>query len=272
MVFSDPSFPNQTKPAFKKSLDQQLNDTVESLKAKTLIPPQDLKIESRKQLPKKGTTLTQRLLTFVLPATLIPLVVAGGLGFQTVKRKAQSEALTTLQVESTLAAEGATTFIKDTLKLPEVVVLSPIALKALRTGGDKVASEGLHTQPIDIVEKQFSSYKLLAPNGDLNQFLRDVAKAEGFGEIFFTERHGLNVAYSHPTSDFVQRDEKWWQIADQKGQHVGSPALDASSGVFGAAQLTGNNVIKLCIQSVRWGKSFNHPKKISRHRIRNGLG
>ncbi|MDJ0706261.1 MAG: methyl-accepting chemotaxis protein [Leptolyngbyaceae cyanobacterium MO_188.B28] len=235
MVFSDPTFPNQPQSGFKETLDQQLNPQGGSLEAKKLPPPQDSKSIHQPQARRKGKTLTQRLLTFVLPVTLIPLVVAGGLGFQTVKKKAQSEALTTLKVESKLAAEAATTFIQETLKLPEVVVLSPIALQALRTGGDKVASEGLHTKPIDAVEQEFSSYKLLSPNGTLNQYLRDVAKAEGFGEIFFTERHGLNVAYSHPTSDFVQRDEKWWQIADQKGKHVGSPELDASSGVFGVA-------------------------------------
>ena len=235
MVFSDPTFPNQPQTTFKETIDQQLTPHNESLEAKTPTPAKDSKIESRTQLQKKGTTLTQRLLTFVLPVTLIPLVVAGGLGFQTVKKRAQAETLTTLKVESKLAAEAATTFIQDTLKLPEVVVLSPIALQALRAGGDKVASEGLHTKPINVIEQEFSSYKLLAPNGDLNQYLRNVAKAEGFGEIFFTERHGLNVGYSHPTSDFVQRDETWWQIADQKGQHVGSPELDASSGVFGVA-------------------------------------
>ncbi|ESA32817.1 methyl-accepting chemotaxis sensory transducer [Leptolyngbya sp. Heron Island J] len=182
---------------------------------------------------KKGSTLTNRLLTFVLPTTLIPLVVAGALGFRTVKQKAQAELLQTLRVESTLAAEAATTYIEDTLKLPEVIALSPPVLQALKTGGQKAAAQELHTKPIDQVEKEFSAFKLLQPNATLNQYLRDVVKAEGFGEIFFTERHGLNIAYSHPTSDFVQRDEIWWQRADQKGQYVGSPELDASSGVLG---------------------------------------
>lgn len=182
---------------------------------------------------KKGTTLTSRLLTFILPTTLIPLVVAGALGFRTVKQKAQAELLTTLRLESSLAAEAATNYIEDTLKLPEVVVLSPAVLQALKTGGKQSADEGLHTQPIDQLEKKFSAFKLLQPNATLNQYLREVVEAEGFGELFFTERHGFNIAYSQPTSDFVQRDEIWWQQADQKGQYVGSPELDESSGVFG---------------------------------------
>ncbi|MBE9065279.1 HAMP domain-containing protein [Leptolyngbya cf. ectocarpi LEGE 11479] len=190
------------------------------------------KERGQKQL-KKGTTLTNRLLTFILPTTLIPLVVAGALGFRTVKQKAQTELLATLRLESTLAAETATNYIEDTLKLPEVVGLSPAVLQALKTGGEKSAAEELHTQPIDQLEKKFSAFKLLQPNATLNQYLREVVEAEGFGELFFTERHGFNIAYSQPTSDFVQRDEIWWQQADQKGQYVGSPELDESSGVFG---------------------------------------
>lgn len=182
---------------------------------------------------KKGATLTNQLLTFILPTTLIPLVVAGALGFRTVKQKAQAELLTTLRLESALAAESATTYIEDTLKLPEVVALSPAVLQALKTGGKQSAAEGLNTQPIEQLEKKFSAFKLLQPNAALNQYLREVVEAEGFGELFFTERHGFNVAYSQPTSDFVQRDEIWWQQADQKGQYVGSPELDESSGVFG---------------------------------------
>lgn len=190
-------------------------------------------VDNQKKLAQKSATLTKRLLTFVLPTTLVPLVIAGALGFRTVKQKAQAELLSALQTESALAAEAATTYIEDTLKLPEIVVLSPSVLQALKTEGQKAAAAGLHTKPIEQVEKEFSNFKLLNPNASINQYLREVVETEDFGEIFFTERHGFNVAYSQATSDFVQRDEVWWQQADQKGKHVGSPELDESSGVFG---------------------------------------
>lgn len=218
MISSESTFPDHS------AQPQSLITNTEVVQAK--------KGRGQKQ-SKKGITLTNQLLAFILPTTLIPLVVAGALGFRTVKQKAQTELLATLRLESTLAAESATTYIEDTLKLPEVVVLSPAVLQALKTGGKKSAAEGLHTQPIDQLENKFSAFKLLQPNATLNQYLRDVVEAEGFGELFFTERHGFNIAYSQPTSDFVQRDEIWWQQADQKGQYVGSPELDESSGVFG---------------------------------------
>ncbi|MFG6102335.1 methyl-accepting chemotaxis protein [Leptothoe sp. EHU-05/26/07-4] len=191
---------------------------------------------SRDQTQSKGTqgqTLTQRLLTYVLPTALIPLIVAGAVEFFTVKQKAKTQALENLKLESLLAAEAANVFVVDTLKIPEVIGLNPSVRQALVTDANKAVSKNWHTTPIDALETSFSSTKLLTPNSSLNQYLRDVALVEGFGEIFFTERHGFNVAYSNVTSDFVQRDEEWWQVASQKGYFVSSVVSDESAGIDG---------------------------------------
>lgn len=223
----------------EKTLDGLLSDVEQPAEQNSLegqLPQPVLEgsmISSQVFTPRKGATLTRRLLTFVLPTTLIPLVVAGTLGFQTVKQKAQAEALNALKVESSLAADAAASFIANTLRLPRVVTLNPDVLQALREGGDSAIAQGLHTQPIDEVETAFDSTKLLNPDTSLNQYLKDVAEAENFGEIFFTERHGFNIAFSHPTSDFVQRDEDWWTISEAQDRHVGTPVLDESTGVFG---------------------------------------
>ncbi|MBX2865576.1 MAG: HAMP domain-containing protein, partial [Leptolyngbyaceae cyanobacterium MAG.088] len=181
----------------------------------------------------QGQTLTQRLLMYVLPTALIPLIVAGGVEFFTVKQKAQTRALEDLKIESVLAAEAANVFVVDTLKIPEVIGLNPSVRQALVTGANKAVSKNWHTTPIDALEASFSKTKLLTPNAALNQYLKDVALVEGFGEIFFTERHGFNVAYSNVTSDFVQRDEEWWQVASQKGYFVSSAVSDESAGIDG---------------------------------------
>ena len=218
MISSESTFPNQVVQPQSPSTNTQPTTTAK--------PQQQSK-------SRKSITLTRQLLTFVLPTTLIPLIIAGALGFRTVKQKAQDELLAILRVESTSAAEAATTYFENTLKLPEVVALNPSVITALKGGAKKVSTEGLATKPIEEMEKEFSAFKLLQPNATLNQYLRDVVKKEGFGELFLTERHGFNIAYSQATSDFVQRDEVWWQQADQKGQYVGAPELDESSGIFG---------------------------------------
>ena len=194
-------------------------------------------LESQTFAPKKGVTLAKRLLTVVLPTALIPLVAAGALEFRTVKKEATETALDNLKLESTLAADVADIYLTDTLKIPEVVTLEPGVQKALRTSAAKAIEEGLPTKPIDEVEKEYGATKLLQPNAELNLFLQTVAEVEGFEEIFFTERHGFNEAFSLPTSDFVQRDEEWWQVASQKGTYVGVSEFDESTGLAGGLEL-----------------------------------
>jgi len=194
-------------------------------------------LESRTFAPKKSATLVQRLLTVVLPTALVPLVVAGAVEFRTVKQKATEQAVADLVLESTLAADVADIYLQDTLKIPEVITLEPKVQKALKTSAAAAIKQGLPTKPIDAVEKQFSATKLLQPNAELNQFLQNVAEVEGFEEIFFTERHGFNEGFSRPTSDFVQRDEEWWQVASQKGRYVGIADFDESTGLSNGLEL-----------------------------------
>ncbi len=194
-------------------------------------------LESRTFAPQKGATLVRQLLTVVLPTALIPLMVAGGLEFQAVKSKAKEEALEDLKLESTIAAETTQIFVQDTLKIPEVITLNPDVQEALKSSAALAIEKGLPTRNIAEVEKEYASTKLLQPNAELNRFLRDVARKEGFEEIFFTERHGFNEGFSQPTSDFVQRDEDWWQLAAQEGIHVALDDVDESTGLANGIEL-----------------------------------
>lgn len=57
---------------------------------------------------------------------------------------------------------------------------------------------------------------------------------EGFPEIFITDRYGLNVAQTNPTSDYYQADEKWWQKVYNNGigmTYYGQMEFDESAQV-----------------------------------------
>ena len=53
-----------------------------------------------------------------------------------------------------------------------------------------------------------------------------------FGEIFLTNKYGVNVAMSHKTSDFRQNDEKWWQNGKAYGSWVSNLNYDDSARVY----------------------------------------
>ncbi|NEQ98847.1 MAG: methyl-accepting chemotaxis protein [Cyanothece sp. SIO2G6] len=180
----------------------------------------------------QASTLRQRLLMLLLPTTVMPLLVASALGFLTTQRQAQTKALALLQDEGVLASDIATQFVEDEAKRIGLVGLSAEVSQGLQQANVIVAQEQLGQKTIEALEAEFADTKLLRPNPSLNQYLQSVATTEGLSEIFFTDSRGLNVAFSNPTSDFVQRDEEWWTAAQTNGFHT-AVEFDDSAGVFG---------------------------------------
>ncbi len=52
------------------------------------------------------------------------------------------------------------------------------------------------------------------------------------GDIFVTNRFGVNVAQTNRTTNYYQADEKWWQVAKKDGLFVSDVNYDESSGTF----------------------------------------
>ena len=53
-----------------------------------------------------------------------------------------------------------------------------------------------------------------------------------FAEIFVTNYHGVNVAQTGMTSDYLQSDETWWKVAQKNNIHMSSLNFDESSNVY----------------------------------------
>lgn len=86
---------------------------------------------------------------------------------------------------------------------------------------------------VEQVEAAFDGSDLLDRDGLSSRFLTDqIADRPAFAELFFTDANGFNIGATNPTSDFVQRDEEWWQAAWEQGAYVGPLMLDESAGVF----------------------------------------
>ncbi|MFC1461980.1 HAMP domain-containing protein [Verrucomicrobiota bacterium] len=63
------------------------------------------------------------------------------------------------------------------------------------------------------------------------QFYEEKYGYRVFGELFVTDKHGVNVAQTGKTTDYYQADEAWWQAAKLNGLHVGNAKYDESAGV-----------------------------------------
>ncbi|OHB58399.1 MAG: hypothetical protein A2173_08790 [Planctomycetes bacterium RBG_13_44_8b] len=82
-------------------------------------------------------------------------------------------------------------------------------------------------------------------DNELSEKLREKAAfynakygSKTIGEIFVTNKHGVNAAQSKKTSDYLQADEQWWQDAKQNGLAVMDVDYDLSSGIYSIAICT----------------------------------
>ena len=194
---------------------------------------------SQKSQKFSGTaTLRQRLLTFVLPTALVPLVVASVISAIIVERRTTNEAYADLEDKVVLSTAFFDSFMQDTLDLNTTIVSNPLSIDTLRSANQKSREETLSLVPIEVLENRFQANKLLTPNNRLNNYLEYIVEESNLTEIILTEANGLNVAYSQTTSDFVQRDEAWWQEALKRRAVLEDPELDRSTNtvVFAVSQ------------------------------------
>jgi methyl-accepting chemotaxis protein len=131
---------------------------------------------------------------------------------------------------ATRVAAIVTQYLKERRR--EVVSLAsqPQLITAVREAGQAAASRGLDRMPIPDLERAFNATRQLGGDPALRDYLRAYTTISDFAEISVTESHGLNVmASSHP-SDFVQREETWWQRAVAEGLYEGDARYDSSAG------------------------------------------
>ena len=182
--------------------------------------------------PDQPRRISTQLLRTFLPAVLIPLIVASSLAYKLLHETAEKQVEKELYSQALLASEATNQLMTDLTKITEIIAQNPAIINQINSVSQIVAEEQLTEQSISQLEQRYGNTKLLQTNRILNDYLTSVAKTEGVAEIFFTEKNGFNVAYSNPTSDFVQRDEPWWQQGKEQKQLVTDPDFDQSANSF----------------------------------------
>ncbi|MBL1173841.1 sensor histidine kinase [Pantanalinema sp. GBBB05] len=178
---------------------------------------------------KAAITLRQKLLLTFLPIGLLPLVIAGGIsGAFTYQRTAQQAELR-LRNLAIITAELTSKDLDNKTTLLASLAANPLILESVRAGTQQAEIANLPNLPIPQVEAKFANRKELQPNRLIEDYLRDIARIGNFAEVFVTEKYGFNIAYSRPTSDFVQRDEQWWNNGKQLKHWIGVPEFDQST-------------------------------------------
>ena len=176
--------------------------------------------------------LHKQLIYALIPAIGIPLVLAGWVGYRLIQKNIETEINNQLFRETVLAQDIFNISLDRASAIPLSLASNPAIIEAIKTGNNLVTEENLTSVSVSNLEERFEETKLLQPNSELNTYLQTVAQNNNFSEIFITEKSGFNIAYSQPTSDFVQQDEAWWQTAKTNPQYISDPGLDDSSNSY----------------------------------------
>ena len=132
---------------------------------------------------------------------------------------------------ATRGAAIVTQYLKERRR--EVVALAslPQLVTLVRQAGQDAVSRGLDRVPVPELEQTFSATRQLGGDPELRDYLRAYASStiSDLSAIIVTESHGLNVLATGRPADFVQRDETWWQGA-QEGLYEGEARFDSTSG------------------------------------------
>lgn len=184
------------------------------------------------QTSKKGASLRLRLLQTILPVVLIPLMLAGAAGYRVVQQRTEERVQEQLENQALLTSEGTTEVLKDLLDLPRSIAANPLVINEAVAGSKQVESEGLDQVPPQVLEERFAATKLLRTHNRLNAYLKETTETAEISEISVTDSHGFNVAYSAPTTDFVQSDEPWWQNGKEQGLWIGAPDFNYAAKGF----------------------------------------
>ena len=106
----------------------------------------------------------------------------------------------------------------------DMLVTSPSAVDAARTGSSMAEVAGLEKEPIEALEKRFNDTRTLNVDPRLRRYLGDLDDRIGAIEAIVTDRWGHNIVITAMTQDFMQGDEAWWQTAADNG--VTPPAAE----------------------------------------------
>ena len=209
---------------------------------------------------RKFGSLKRSMMFTLLASVLLPLIVIGVMVSILLSNSVQKleTALdeTRYRMSGTVVGSRLSADAKNTMfqmdsfmreRILDVITWSETPLIRKEAARASTFSEmlGLAKEDEVSVEKRMVDTRAIFPKSEAAEYLVQLSRLmPEFTEIFFTEKHGFNVAYSSKTSDFLQKGELWWDKAWVDGIFVGDIEYDKSAGIYSieiAVRITDTN-------------------------------
>ena len=119
--------------------------------------------------------------------------------------------------------------LADRTRQAKVLAMSPGVVAAAREGGARAQALGIAAAPIPQLEQRFEQDRSLLASPATRTFIRELLPEIEAAEVLLTDANGFNAITTQRTSDFVQRDEAWWQSAWAAGMSAADASYDSSA-------------------------------------------
>jgi len=190
---------------------------------------------------KQVGTLSSQLLKTALRTVLAPLVVIGLVGAGIYGQDAAQRLDQRLRGVVSVWRDSAHQSVEGFSDIVQDIALNPWVITATKTAAEYAEADGLAQQvsnqkDIKALEDEFEGTHRFDFDPTLSQDLQTYVQALGathgdnqLAKFFIAERHGLTIASSIRTGDFVQSDETWWQNVRKTNVWLHDPARDPST-------------------------------------------
>src|SRR5260370_21815352 len=177
----------------------------------------------------KSQQLRQSFLISGAGAAVLLVVFVAWLTSSGVGQVLEQEADARGRDDATRVSAIVTQYLKERRHEATALAGEPQLVAAVRAAGQSAVTRGLDRMTIPDLERTFNASRQLGGDPALATSLRNYPATSDLAEIIVTESHGLNVFTSDRPSDFVQRDETWWQHAISEGLYQGGAGFDSSA-------------------------------------------
>ncbi len=219
---------------------------------KMISSPEPSKQPSPEATPRKAMqgswrSIGKKMLALVLLLSLLPLAVLS----LVVRLSVQEQANTMNKGAATVSTEMKEMAGQEVANLAHVTIYniedylrvhlveaywiarSREVVEAAKNAEIKAEVMGYTAMDAAKLERLMFGYPSLSDDPDLVYALKGLTqRLAAFREVIFTEKHGYNVAYTSPTTNFIQADRKWWKEAWDKGFYLGQVDYDLAAGVY----------------------------------------
>jgi methyl-accepting chemotaxis protein len=181
---------------------------------------------------QRDQNVQRTLLTTGVAAGLLVILVAASVSWRVARRVLERDADRRLAESARRSAQFVSQHLRERRTVLELLGASPAVVASAQAGEAEAGKRRLALLSPSQLEQAMSTTRSLDADPVAAAYLRRVAEALDFAELFVTESHGFVAVTTHRTSDFVQSDEEWWQRAWRGEPYLSDAVFDSSAGTL----------------------------------------